>query len=235
MSRLKQDHPLFRDLKTLPEQVYRELQLVPSDAIVQVYLFEDRKRYEHYMKVKHNLPQRRAFFLKTETRCSHQQELNIYTFLGPKIQQDLRHELTHALLNSVLKVPLWLDEGLAEYFELPRTSKGLNPGHIQYLRRDLARGMKLDLARLESLNQVNQMNPPEYREAWAWIHLLLRGKPAARRVLLDYLHQLQDASKPPALWERLTTVFKNPEEALAEHLISLDLEQAEAHPVAWDS
>ncbi len=179
---LNRDDPLFEDLKNHPEQVYRELQMTPSDAVVQVYLFEDKKRYDHYIKVKHNLPERRAFFMKEVRRYTRQQELLIFTYRGPRIQQDLRHELTHALLNGVLKnVPLWLDEGLAEYFELPRSNKGLNPAHVHELRRDLAQGMKLDLARLETLTEVKQMNRAEYREAWAWVHLMLRGKPAGRR------------------------------------------------------
>jgi len=226
---LDRDEPLFQDLKTLPEQVYRELQLAPSDAVVQVYLFEDKKRYDRYIKVKHNLPDRRAFFVKQERIYSGQQDLLIYTSRGPRLQQDLRHELTHALLNSVLKkVPLWLDEGLAEYFELPRTNKGLNPAHVHLLRRGLSQGMKFDLARLESLTEVNQMHPDEYREAWAWVHLMLRGKPTARRVLLDYLRQLRDANEAPPLRPRLATVFKNPEEALAQHLAGLEVERLEA-------
>ena len=40
--------------------------------------------------------------------------------MGDHLRTDLRHELTHALLHGVLKdVPLWLDEGLAGFFELP--------------------------------------------------------------------------------------------------------------------
>src|SRR5947209_8380306 len=58
-------------------------------------------------------------------------ELPVYTFNGDHIRQDLRHELTHALLHSVLKdVPLWLDEGLAEFFELPPDVDGLNRQHL---------------------------------------------------------------------------------------------------------
>jgi hypothetical protein len=226
---LKREEPLFQDLKDLPEQVYRELRLIPSDSVVQVYLFEDQKRYGRYMKVKHNLPDRRAFFVKQERMLSGQQDLLIYTCRGPKIQQDLRHELTHALLNgSLKKVPLWLDEGLAEYFELPQANRGLNPAHVHLLRRDLSRGMQFDLARLESLTEVEQMNPGEYREAWAWVHLMLRSEPAAKRVLIDYLRQLRDVNDPPPLGPRLATVFRKPEEALVQHIQDLDVEQLEA-------
>ena len=46
-----------------------------------------------------------------------------------------------------------------------------------------------DLGRLEKLGQVAQMEKPEYREAWAWVHLMLRSTPEAKKVLLDYLQR----------------------------------------------
>ena len=87
----------------------------------------------------------------------------VYTFYGEHIRQDLRHELTHALLHSVLRdVPLWLDEGLAEFFELPPEADGVNTQHLDALSRAQ---FQPDLARLEQLTLVEQMKPPEYREA----------------------------------------------------------------------
>ena len=42
----------------------------------------------------------------------------VYTYSSPRLEEDLRHEATHALLRgSFGDLPLWLDEGLAEYFE----------------------------------------------------------------------------------------------------------------------
>ena len=53
-----------------------------------------------------------------------------------RVRTDLRHELTHALLHGVLQdVPLWLDEGLAVYFELPPANEGVNPHHLEVLCR----------------------------------------------------------------------------------------------------
>ena len=54
---------------------------------------------------------------------------------GPDEQSeadDLRHEMTHAYLHAVVpNVPLWLDEGLAKYFELPRQQHGLNQPYVR--------------------------------------------------------------------------------------------------------
>jgi Protein of unknown function (DUF1570) len=222
---LKADAPTFKDLASLPTQVYTELKLTPpATAAVQVYLFEDEAHYKRYMKAKEpGLPDRRAFFIANPRPLGGQDELVVYTFIGPRLQQDLRHELTHALVHSVLKrVPQWLDEGLAEYFELPPGSKGLNSAHLARLQQDLARGMKPDLARLEGLREVNNMDKEDYRESWAWVHLMLHGKPEVRAVLIDYLRLMRDGREPPPLGPRLAAVMKNPEESLTRHVLALE-------------
>jgi hypothetical protein len=216
-SRLQPEIPLFQDLNGLRDQVTRELKLPPGNALVQVYLFEERDRYEQFMSRNYpRLPKRRAFFVAQPRFAGAAEELLVYTYVGDRIQQDLRHELTHALLHSVLKdVPLWLDEGIAEFFETPTGNDGLNPDHLRQLRAD---GARTNLARLESITEVKDMKPAEYREAWAWVHLMLRGRPEARGVLLQYLRELRTNPQPGPLRTRLAAIWTRPEEALAEHL-----------------
>jgi hypothetical protein len=221
---LSRNLPLFRELGNLREQVYKELQLPPSNNIVQVYVFEDRDRYERFMKMKYpELPKRRAFFVAQPRRLGGTEDLLVYTYWGDKIHQDLRHELTHALLHSGLKdVPLWLDEGLAEYFEMPPAWNGVNYHHLEQLR--LGDGFqKLDLARLEQLKEVHQMSHVEYREAWAWVHLMLRSTPQARQVLISYLHELRTNPRPTPLQPRLNNVYPTLASTLERHLTDLDL------------
>jgi hypothetical protein len=217
---LKKDLPLFQELSDLREQVYQELQLPPANTVVQVFVFENRDRYERFMQSKYpDLPKRRAFFVAQPRSVGGPEDLFVYTYWGDRVREDLRHELTHALLHSVLQnVPLWLDEGLAEYFELPPEQKGLNAHHLEQLRRN---GFKPDLARLEQLSQVQQMTPPEYREAWAWVHLMLNGRSEGRTALLNYLNQLRSNPNPGALQPRLAGVFASPDEALEKHLAQL--------------
>src|SRR5262249_53884215 len=146
--------PVFQELANLRDQVYKELQLPPGRADIFVYLFEDRDHYKRFMNAKHpELPDRRAFFVSQPRTIAGGEDLLVYTFWGDRIQQDLRHELTHGLLHSVLKdVPIWLDEGLAEYFELPAEKKGVNAGHVVSLRRALEGSLnKPDLTRLEKM------------------------------------------------------------------------------------
>jgi hypothetical protein len=75
---------------------------------------------------------------------------------------------------------------------------------------------------------VKQMNSPEYRESWAWVHLMLRSTPESKKVLRNYLAQLKTNPHPGALAPRLTEVFPSPEEALKKHLLELDVPEAPA-------
>ncbi len=218
---LRRDAPLFKDLANLREQVHRELRLPPSEREVFVYLFENKERYEKFIHANHpNLPDRRAFFVAQAVRAGGVQDLMVYTYVSENMQRDLRHELTHAMLHSVLKgVPIWLDEGLAEYFEVPANQNGVNAKHLEPLRKP---GTHFDLDRLERLDEVRQMLPPEYRESWAWVHLMLRSTPQANKALLSYLQDLRSTANPGPLRPRLATAFGSLDTALDAHLADLE-------------
>src|SRR5262245_66125330 len=227
---LKQNAPLFAELSRLRDQVFHDLQLPPSNTVIQVYLFDDQDKYERYMRYRYpELPKRRAFFVAHPGTPGGPRELLVFTSWGDHLRQDLRHELTHALLNSVLKdVPLWLDEGLAEYYELPPEKNGLNSLHLDALRRGT---VAPDLAALERLTQVSQMGRAQYQESWAWVHLMLRGSPEGKEILLAYLQQLRDPTPPGPLLPKLRTAYSAPEQALAKHLAAVDPPAATLRPV----
>ena len=213
--------PLFRELEDLPGQIQSELKLPPGNSVIQVFLFETQESYEAYMTVRYpKLPLRRAYFI-AEPRAATGDDLLVYTWMGDHLRTDLRHELTHAVLHSVLKsVPLWLDEGLAGFFELPVANRGLNESHLEILQKG---AFQPDLARLEKLGKVSQMEKPEYRESWAWVHFLLRGSPAAKDGLLAYLVELQTNPNPGPLAAKIKETFPEPEAALVDHLSTLSL------------
>ena len=84
---LNPDQPLFRELGDLREQVFRELQLPPSNTVVLVYLFEDRDRYDRFMKARYpDLPRRRAFFVAQPRTVGGGDELLVYTFWGERVR-----------------------------------------------------------------------------------------------------------------------------------------------------
>jgi len=218
---LRRDAPLFKDLAYHREHVCRELRLPPTNTEVFVYLFENKERFDEFLHKNHpKLPERRAFFVSQAMRKGGTQDLMVYTYWGENIQQDLRHELTHAILHSVLKgVPIWLDEGIAEFFELPTVQDGLNPKHLDQVRQA---SVRFDLDRLERLEEIHQMSPAEYRESWAWVHLMLRSSPQAKQALLSYLQDLRTNPNPGPLRPRLASAFLSLDGAMQTHLTDLD-------------
>ena len=213
---LEANDAVFRELERLPDQICDELRLPEGSAVIQVFLFPDQEKYESYMRDRYPwLPVRRAYFIADQKRPGAADELQVFTWLGDHLRTDLRHELTHALLHGVLKgVPLWLDEGLAGYFEQPPAHAGVNPDHLHKLRDGLAP----DLARLERIREVKQMEKAEYREAWAWTHLLLRGDPRGKAALVGYVQEMRTNPAPGPLLPRLGAVYPDPAAALADHL-----------------
>jgi hypothetical protein len=215
--RLPKNHPLIADLAKLRQDIANTLQLPVQDQPVTVYLFSDELRYSQYMKAAFpNLPPRRAYFVGTA------KELAVYTFWGERIQEDLRHEYTHGVLHATLKnVPLWLDEGLAEYFEVVNEPAGMNRDYTLRLASAVENGWRPDLERLERLAGVEQMQKADYQESWVWVHFLLHDSPETKAVLLDYLRELRTSDHPPPLKDRLQAEVPSFEKRLLQHASTL--------------
>lgn len=133
-------------------------------------MLNDRNAYTHFLKFYYpELPPRRAFFLAQGDRRV------VYTYLSDRLEEDLRHEATHALVRGCYgDLPLWLDEGLAEYFETRADMLDIQDEHMARLPEDLKKGWIPDLPRLESLSDIHEMTPRLSRS-------LGLGPPDARR------------------------------------------------------
>ena len=109
---------------------------------VEIYVLNDRNAFTHFLKFYYpELPPRRAFFLAQGDRRV------VYTYLSDRLEEDLRHEATHALLRGCYgDLPLWLDEGLAEYFETHPDMFDAQDEHLAKLPDDLKNGWTPDLA-----------------------------------------------------------------------------------------
>lgn len=217
---IDRDDPLLQELVNLRKEVSSTLRLPAATRPVTVYLFRDESRYMQYMQNRHPaLPARRAFFIGTP------KELMVYAYWGDKTMEDLRHEYTHGVLHASLKtVPLWLDEGLAEYFEVaPEQPVGLNQDHAESLSISIQNGWRPDLKRLEQIDDVNQMQRADYQEAWAWVHYMLQGTPDGPQVLTEYLQSLHEASHAPSFAGRMASELPDCSERLTVHVASLNL------------
>ena len=216
--KLSSDHPLIVDLNKLRQQVAHSLELPLQKNPVVIYLFENQLEYRQYLHATYpGLPPRRAYFVGTP------HELAVYTFWGERIQEDLRHEYTHGLLHAGLKnVPLWLDEGLAEYFEVSGPKPGrINEEHAQRLSQSLKNGWQPDLTRLERLEEFSQMQRVDYQEAWAWVHYMMHTSPEAKRSLLSYLDDLRSDPDPVRLSARLQDDHSDFESQFLDYLASI--------------
>lgn len=196
--KVPRDHSLVTELQVLREQIVETLKLPPQRDNVTVYLFSDQASYQKYLHATWpELPERRAYFVGTS------RELAVYTFWGSpgRTREDLRHEYTHGILHASLSsVPLWLDEGLAEYFEVPgRTVGSINKEHAGEIADAMANGWTPDLDRLESIAEFSDMQRLDYQESWAWVHYMLHSTPDTRDVLCNYLHELRRNSDPGSI------------------------------------
>ena len=154
-----QRHRLLDELEARRDDISDRLQIPVSDEQIHVYLFGDEASFTDYMRHKHPLfPSRRAFFVKNDT------SLMVFAWWGSRVAEDLRHEVTHGYVHSVVNdIPLWLDEGIAEYFETPRANRGFNSPHFHLLLEKYDDGeWEPDLARLESLRKASELTQLDY-------------------------------------------------------------------------
>jgi len=184
---LPEHHRLLEELTAQRGTLSTKLGLATSDEPIHVYLFPTAEKFKSFLHAQYpEFPDRRAFFVESDTR------LMVYAYWGDRVAEDLRHEVSHGYLHSIVpNLPLWLDEGLAEYFEVPRGTRGLNRPHIEELTSAMTNGWKPDLRRLEALRSAGEMTQLDYAESWAWVHFMLETTPQHQDFLRNYLQQLR--------------------------------------------
>jgi hypothetical protein len=211
---LPQRHRLLQTLSQLRDQLHEQLALEPTGETIHIYLFDDATRFQKYMTKTHpDFPHRRAFFVKDDAR------LTIYAHWGERVAVDLRHEVAHGYLHGATRnMPLWLDEGLAEYYEVDPTLAGVNQPHLKLLRQRYQEGTwQPDLASLERLNTPAQLQQIDYAEAWLWVHWMLQTQPSRLWQLRGYIAARSDGDQTQPL---ATTEIGSREshQELVEHL-----------------
>jgi hypothetical protein len=205
--------PLLTSMPALEEELTRLLGLQPSQDLIHVFLFHNKSTYQGYVKQYFpEAPSRKALFIKDRGMGM------VFAYEGDEFEVDLRHECTHALLNSALPVtPLWLDEGLAEYFEIDANQRADGNPHQKYVKWNAYLGQTPRLEELEQVREVSQMTRTRYRQAWAWVHFLLHGPPEAREELQRFLADLQALTPPGLLSRRLHHRLPDLDARFADH------------------
>jgi hypothetical protein len=173
---LPQMHPMIEEMVALRGDVFGRLNCEPGEEPIHVYLFRSpRELAAAAHSIADPIRQRRAFFLQTAD------SLNVFTSWSYDVAEDLRHELTHGYLHSICpEIPLWLDEGLAEYFEVPPAEQGVHWDHLRLLAQAAsisqppsAAAFDWRLSRLESLSDPAGLTQADYALSWLWVATLL--------------------------------------------------------------
>ncbi len=193
--------------------VKETLELGRLDESVEILLFADRASYTRHLKaVLPSVPYRRAMFVKGRGPGQ------VWVHYQPDWEEDLRHEGTHAVLHASLPfVPLWLDEGLAEYFEVTRDRQVDGHAHLGWMQFASHWGYMPSLRKLEGRSDLADMRGRDYRAAWAWVHFMLHGPPPARDALQRFLRDTRQDRRPPMLSQELTANVPSLRSAFLRH------------------
>ena len=204
---------LFHEVASLEQEIMRHLKITPAEETIHLYLFAKQSAYRRYLrKYFPDVPYRRALFVKGRGSGM------VLAFASREFPVDLKHECTHALLHASLPmVPLWLDEGLAEYFEIPAEARELSHPYLDSFKWNLRLGTVASIAELEGVSSLDQMGRGHYRNAWAWVHFMLHGPPEAHDELVRFLQDIRTHQPPGQLSHRLRQRIPNLNQRFQEH------------------
>jgi Protein of unknown function (DUF1570) len=204
-------------LGELRKEISESLQLPAVDSTVHVVLFSNMRQYNRYMQ--HYFPAisaRRAIYLQDRGPGM------LFTFWHHDIDSDLRHEATHAILNQTgVQLPLWLDEGIAEYFEIPASDRYLRSSYLPEIWERAVHGRVPSLLQLERLESMSEFGDDHYRDSWAWIHFLLHRSPQTRQLLIDYITRQRRQVIQAHLSKQLSELISDPVVEFQQHFSKL--------------
>ena len=209
---------LIEELVSQRDWINARLGLSPSNRPIHIYLYGNEAEYYKFLKLRFpEMASRRAIFVGTTA------DLTVYAHWGDQVAIDLRHEVAHGYLHAaVANLPLWLDEGLAEYFEVGRGLRGYNESHVDLLGgQAIAGSWQPDLERLERLQSAADMTQQDYAEAWAWVHYLLESDDDKSELISGYLADLVADGIAQPLSARLGERLAAPGLAISEHIRTL--------------
>jgi len=199
---------------------------VPKDKI-ELCLFKDETSYLRFLKdVFPKAPlDRRALYVKETGKPG-----TLLVQRTKDFEVDLRHEMTHAIIHaSIANVPIWLDEGLAKYFEPPSEERASQNPYLKNVRWNVKFGVVPSLARLEKLEFIGEMGSREYRDSWSWVHFLIHHSRQSHRLLAGYLQLLatlpeqpsdvkkNEKTEIPSISPYITDLVKEPKEKYLQH------------------
>jgi len=204
---------LLGEIRDLRPEVERLLQIKANSNPVEVNLFASRRSYQKFLAARVPDGAARAALYVKGTDMG-----RVYVHRHRGFVTDVRHECTHAILHNALPyVPLWLDEGLAEYFEAPAPLRARSNAHLKSVRWGARLRWQPDLERLEESRELSELTAEDYRDSWAWVHFLLHGPQEARQVLSNYLYDIRVGNPAGKLSEQFDRELPGVEQMIVRH------------------
>lgn len=210
---IPEDSPVIREVRALRAELEHDLGLRLSNRRIQVHLFQHEASFRKFTEERFpQLADRRAIFVSGQAGC------HIHALWTDSIASDLRHELTHAYLHTAVgTLPLWLDEGLAEYYEVSPFAGRINHEHLPQLSELRKSGyLRVDLNRLAVMDVPEDMTSQHYAEAWLWAHFLMTGE--HREILMGYLHAHREGRAVEPLQQVIQAKLPQAEQQVLAHL-----------------
>ena len=186
-----QSATIWEQVADVSKELDATLGIRTNGADVQVILFRDHSSYLRYLSAR--LPQsrnRKALYYRNGDVSQ------IYAYQSRSLLVDLRHEMTHVLIHQHMPyAALWLDEGLAEFFE-ENPSARESSSRISTVRWRARTGRFPSLKGLEAIPKAEAMGEDEYRDSWAWVSFFMSHSEQSRTVLRDHIHQIHRGEAP---------------------------------------
>ncbi len=213
---LQDDSQVLQEIRNLKMELRDDLGIPFSNQNIHVRIFRDPTTFAQFTR--QHFPQlngRRALFVVEGG------QYYVYAIWSDSILSDLRHELTHAYLNSsVGTLPLWLDEGLAEYYEVVGVRGRLNREHLPWLNDGLKNyTWQPNLERLATISRPEQMSGTDYAESWLWVHFLMQNRRTT--IVPDYLVARRGRKIVDPIPLQIRTKIPGAEEQLTQHLTKI--------------
>ncbi len=182
--------------------------VLKSPAPTYVYVFRTSSAFRAYQRTYNGQPlDSDGYFLA--------RQLANYVAINGDTPGDERaiiyHEYIHYVMHNTYAVlPLWLHEGLAEYYSTFEAGKdeariGLPvAAHVKWLRHHTAIPLAALFAVDEHSPEYNESSRRGgfYAESWALVHYLISGNPARRQQVAEYLRLAQAGTPPDQLFAK---------------------------------
>ena len=179
---------ILDEVRQLQHDLNRYIGVPAPKEKIELCLFRNEETYISFLRefFPRAPSDRRALYVKLDNKPG-----TLMVQKSKDFEVDLRHEMTHAIIHaSIPAVPIWLDEGLAKYFEVPSQDRAGNHPYMSWVRWNTKFGAVPALDRLAKLETIDDMGTKEYRDSWAWTHFLIHRSPETHRLLAAYLQML---------------------------------------------